>query len=280
MQFGMDTEFGFMSYRRLGRQYGGLKTVFPSTLERSRALCERPVVGDLDLKLLGDDGDQVLFGLENVRLTGRPQVSNASVKGCQTLRLAAKSVVNPFAQARTRSHRRISLDSPSYAGLGVDGGYDGSDVVVNLWYRNPDGVSFAAATEFRLYEIGPTGVTPRHPNPRSSIRWWMGPLTLSAGTQMSRISFDPNHLEIDGDTGGGVATTITSGRAYLITLNVAVVGSHSGLAEIQQQIPLVRFTAGDSSRVPEVFSGIVRIRTTNSSQWLGPRIQQQDWLGD
>ena len=121
---------------------------------------------------------------------------------------------------------------------------------------------------FDCMKTDPIGITSKHPNPRSSIRWWMGPLRLSAHTQMARVEFDPKRFQIDGDYGGGVDNEIVIGRTYLLTLNVAVVGTQSRLAEIQQQIPLVRFVAGDASKAPEALSGIVNIRRPMESSGL------------
>ena len=241
---------------------------FPAPRERFRTLCQRSSNGDLNVKLLGEPGDEVLLGLTSVRLDGRPQVSDTSVGSCQTIRLAAKSGVNPFAQVRSR--RLVNVPDPAEAdsALGFDGGTDGDKVIINLWYRNPNQSPVAAATELRLYETDPIGITPKHPNPRSSIRWWMGPLRLSAHTQMARVEFDPKRFQIDGDYGGGVDNEIVIGRTYLLTLNVAVVGTQSRLAEIQQQIPLVRFVAGDASKAPEALSGIVNIRRPMESSGL------------
>ena len=233
---------------------------FPPASEHLRLLCERSSSGDLDLKLLGEPGDEVLFGLTNVRLTGKSQMSDATAKSCQTLRLAAKSIINPFAQTRPKRSGNSVQPGENNSALGIDGGHDGNRVIINLWYRNPSQTAFAAASDFRVYEIGATGVTPRHPNPLVSIRWWPGPFTLSADTQMTRVEFDPRRLRINGDYGSGRSNDIVAGRMYLLKLNLSVIGTQSGLAVIQQQIPLVRFKAGDASWMAEVFSGIVSIR--------------------
>ncbi len=233
---------------------------FPLPSGQLRQQCDRSSNGNLSLKLLGEPGDEVLSGLTSVALTGKAQVVDVTVGACQTLSLAAESSVSPFAQSRARGRDSNLKQTETDSALGFDGGFDQDKIIINVWYRNPNQSLIPAATELRLYEIGSTGVTPKHANPRLSIRWWMGPMSLSADTQTSRLEFDPNQIQLNGDYGGGVANEIIVGREYLLTLNVAVVGTRSRLAEIQQQIPILRFEAGAGSELSDVFSGIVRIR--------------------
>ena len=238
--------------------------------EGLRHVCESSLDEGLDLRLLGEPGDLVAVGLAQVRLIGSPQVIDPPLGDCKTLSFAAHAEVAPFAQVRpARSSARLQPKSTT-AGLGFDGGVAGDQVTLNFWYRNPRGLLFAAGTEFRLYEVGPMGVTPLNPNPRDSIRWWNGPLLLKAKTQMARIAFDPRRLEINGDAGGGAATALVPGRTYLLTLNVAATGTRSGHVEIQQQIPLVRIVAGDAGVSSQVLSGIVTLepRAVNTSGWF------------
>ena len=232
---------------------------FPSTTEQSRRLCEDTPNGRLNLKLLGDPGDEVLLGIQTESLSGKPQVFEISTGTCRTLKLATEANVSPFAQVRALLSEDLSQRVKSDAALAFDGGYDGEAVIINLLYRNIARLPFAASTELRLYEVGPTGV-PMSPNPRTSKRWWVGPVVLDSSIQMARVEFDAGRVQVNGESGGGVANEIVVGRTYLLTLNVAVVGTRSGLAEISQQIPLVRFKAHDKSQSSEVFSGIVNLR--------------------
>lgn len=233
---------------------------FPSPEEQVRQFCDRSSNGELNLKLLGEAGDEVLLGLTNIRLTGRRQVSDVSAGACGTLRSAAKSSANPFAQVRPRSRAGYPQLIEAESALAFDGGLDGQNIIINIWYINPDKVPFNASTEFRLYEVGPIGVSPKSPSPSNSMRWWEGPIVLSAEMQMARIEVDPNSIQINGEFGGGVANEIVAGSSYLLTLNVSVVGTESLTAEIQQQIPLVRFVAGSGSEASYVLSGIVDVR--------------------
>ena len=250
-----------------------------SPSESFQSLCERSSNGELHLKLLGEPGDEVLLGPTSAKLNGRPQTFTISTGTCQTLRLATEASVPPFAQVRPLKPDRDQPSGKAEAALGFDSSIAGDLVIISIWYRNPDEIEFSAGTEFRLYEVGPVGITPVSPNARLSKRWWMGPLALSASTQMARIEFDPVRLQINGADGGGVANEIVAGRTYLLTLNVSVVESLSGLAEIQQQIPLVRFTADDGTEVPEAFAGIVRIgqlgKVTRISQEYNSKIGWQ-----
>ena len=241
---------------------------FPSPSGELRQLCERSPSGNLHLRLLGEPGDEVLLGLTSQRLTGKSQVSDVTVGACQTLRLAVESSAKPFAQVRTRGSDRNPKHTHTDSALGFDGGFDQDVIVINLWHRNPGQLPVAAATEVRLYEIGPIGVTPKHANPRLSIRWWPGPMSLSSDTQTTRLEFDHKQIQLNGDYGGGVANEIVVGREYLLTLNVSVVGTQSRLIEIQQQIPLLRFEAGAGSNLADVFSGIVSIRRPVESSGL------------
>ena len=241
---------------------------FPSPTGQLSLLCDRSSNGNLSLRLLGEPGDEVLLGLTSVGLTGKSQVSDITVGDCQTLRLATESTVSPFAQVRARGPDRNPQHTDTDSALGFDGGYGQDKIIINVWYRNPNRNPVAAATEVRLYEVGPIGVTPKHANPRSSIRWWPGPMSLSADTQTTRLEFDHKQIRLNGDYGGGVANEIVVGREYLLTLNVSIVGTQSRLAEIQQQIPLLRFEAGAGSKMVDVFSGIVSIRRPVESSGL------------
>ena len=222
------------------------------------SMCESVVDGELNVRLLGEPEDTVVAGLTAATMSGAPQVIDVPVRNCQTLAFASHAGVAPFAQVRPRRLVVHPQLAPHVAGLGLDGGVDGDMVIVNLWYRNPHRIPFSAGTEFRLYQVDSSGALPANPDPRASIRWWNGPLLLAADTQMARVEFDPQRLEINGIAGGGMAELV-SGRTYLLTLNIAGTGTRSGFVEIQNQIPLARVVVGDANVPSEVLSGIVAL---------------------
>ena len=232
---------------------------FPSPGEQSQRSCESGSNRELNLRLLGEPGNEVLLGHRSVILNGKPQASNIPVGICRTLRLATESGMSPFAQVRARQPDSSAKSVPVDSALGFDGGYEADKTIINLWYRNVDQIPHSAGTELRLYEVGPMGIAPGSPNSLDSQRWWPGPIALAPDTQMARIEFDPKRLQVNRDFGGGVANDIVIGRTYILTLNVADL-AHSGLAEIRQQVPIIRFKAGDEGILPQVFSGIVNIR--------------------
>ena len=226
-----------------------------------RAVCES-AGGEVDLRLLGEPGSKVSAGSTKTVLTGLPQVVQLAVPDCGALTLSADSAIAPFVQIRPH-HAGVAVDSdaPS-AGLGFDGNVDGPRAIINLWYRNPENITFKTSTEFRLYLASPLGVDlhPDYSNPRaSSLRWWPGPAALYAPEQTARIEFDARRLEINGDTGGGSATSLTPGKTYLLTLNVAGTNPRTGLAEIQHIVPLARIMLTESGVDYDVFSGVVTI---------------------
>ena len=226
-----------------------------------RAVCES-ADGEVDLHLLGEPGTRVSAGSTEIILTGLPQVVSLTAPDCGALTLSADSAIAPFVQIRPH-HAGVSLDSDApIAGLGFDGGVDGERAVLNFWYRNPDDVGFVTGTEFRLYNASHRRVSLwwRTPNPRaSSLRWWPGPAALHAPEQIARIEFDARRLEINGDSGGGAASSLTPGQTYLLTLNVVGTDPRYGLVEIQQVVPLARVVVGETSVSYETLSGIVTI---------------------
>ena len=82
---------------------------------------------------------------------------------------------------------------------------------------------------------------------------------MRAPEQIARIEFDARRLEINGNPGGGAASSLTPGKTYLLTLNVAGTDPRYGLVEIQHIVPLARVTVGENSVAYEVLSGIVTI---------------------
>ena len=101
---------------------------------------------------------------------------------------------------------------------------------------------------------------PDNPNSRTaSLKWWPHPIALHLPEQTARIEFDARRLEINGDPGGGSATSLTPGRTYLVALNIAGVNPTKGYLEIQHIIPLARVVVGETGVDYEVLSSIVTI---------------------
>lgn len=227
----------------------------------ARSVCES-ADGEVDLHVLGEPGIRVTTGSTETILTGLPQVVQLTVPDCGALTLSADSAIAPFVQIRARHEGEAVAPDAPIAGLGFDGGVDGERAVLNFWYRNPEGIAFTTGTEFRLYLASPIGVDlhPDRSNPRaSSLRWWPGPVVLNAPEQTARVEFDARRLAINGDTGGGSATSLTPGKTYLLTLNVAGTDPRTGLAEIQHIVPVARVVLTESGVDYDVFSGVVTI---------------------
>ena len=228
-----------------------------------RSVCES-AKGSMDFRLLGEPGDRVVAGSVAVKLIGTPQVIELTTRDCEKLIVFASQSpdrVAPFAQVRPRRPDVPRRQEVPAAGLGIDGGVEDDKAIVNLWYRNPHNLPFSAETEFRLYEVSPTGTTMANLEPHESIRWWNGPLDLSAGTQMIRIEFDPQSTRINGEPGLGLANEIVLGKTYLLTLNVSHGGALSRNIVIQQQIPVLRVEVGDDNASVEVYSGIIDVES-------------------
>ena len=127
---------------------GPARSALPGPLQAVCASAD----GQVDLHLLGEPGTKVTAGSAELILTGLPQVVQLAVPECGTFTLSAQSTIPPFAQIRPHySGRHVDRGAP-IAGLGFDGGVDGERAIINLWYRNPHGISFTTGTEFRLYE--------------------------------------------------------------------------------------------------------------------------------
>ena len=177
--------------------------------------------GQVDLRLFGEPGAVVAVGPTDFILTGLPQVIQHTIPDCGALTLSSDSRVAPFAQIRPHHPGEpVDLDAP-IAGLGFDGSLDGQVAIINFWYLNPDGVLFVTGTEFRLYEADPleVGLSGGKPNPRTaSLRWWPGLIAPHTPKQTARIEFDARRLEINGDPGGGPASSLLPGRTYLLAL--------------------------------------------------------------
>ncbi len=236
----------------------------------SRRACESSEDGTLELQLLGEPGSTVTAGLADSELSGVPQITNLTVRDCTKLAVTAQAGVAPFAQLRPAPAMPAENAQPTVAGLGFDGGKDGDLAIVNLWYRNPNGLAITSGSEFRLYRAGPSGAVPRETDPPDSVWWWSAPLTLAVDTQMARIELDPRRLTINGDPGVR-SSDLVPGRSYLLTLNVARFTPETTSLWIQQVIPLVRIEVHESGTSAEVFSGIVSIEhreVGGPSRWL------------
>ena len=238
---------------------GPARSALPGPLQAVCASAD----GQVDLHLLGEPGTKVTAGSSELILTGLPQVVQLAVLDCGALTLSADSGVAPFAQIRPHHTGTPAERDAPIAGLGFDGGVDGERAIINLWYRNPHGISFTTGTEFRLYEASPLGVGLRpdtSTNQRTaSLRWWPGPVALQSPEQIARIEFDARRLEINGDSGGGAVDSLTPGQTYLLALTVAGTDTRYGLVEIQHIVPLARVVVGETGVNYEVLTGIVTI---------------------
>ena len=227
--------------------------------QHQRAGCEPAADSPAELQLLGNPGSVVGHDGLTLNLTGTPQRFRVSASICEQVVLRGAGAVAPFAQARPYRSASQPLVSSVVAGLGFDGASEGGLAIINLWYRNPQRHSFVTGSEFRVYESDQAGVTPLHLNPLSSIRWWPGPLVLSAETQMARIEFDAHRLEINGSAGAGGTAELKPGWTYLLMLNIAGANPESGLAEVLQQVPLLRVVVGEAGVSYETLSGVLAI---------------------
>ncbi len=244
-----------------------------------RATCEA-AEGQLDFRVLGEPGSEVVAGRESVPLTGAPQEVRLTAANCTTLSVFADADVPPFAQLRAHQAIGLAAQESRVAGLGFDGATDGDGAVVNLWYRNPHRLAFVTGTELRLYETDATGSVPSHPDPSAFVRWWDGPLVLAPETQMARIEFDAHRLEINGAAGAGGRERLEPGRSYLLMLTVAGYDPASGHVDVQQLVPLVRVVTSDAGIGYEVFSGIVALEPTVPGARAVTRLDEHHgWLG-
>jgi len=221
--------------------------------------CESAAVDQPELQILGEPGSSVSDGEVLLTLGGTPQRFLLPESACTRLLHIGSGAVAPFAQARPNRSDAQPLLSSQVAGLGFDGDVQEGRAIINLWYRNPQSLSLMTGSEFRLYEADQTGVAPLHLSPLRSVRWWSGPLVLAAHTQMAQVEFDAHRLEIDGKAGAGEAEELQPGRTYLLALNIAGADPDSGLADVLQQIPLVRILVDETGLSYEVLSGILAI---------------------
>ena len=224
-----------------------------------RAGCESAAADPRELQLLGEPGNSLSEGDVLLSLAGTPQRFRVSGSVCARLVHIGAGAVAPFARARPYRSAALPILASHVAGLGFDGTSEGGRAIINLWYRNPQSLSLMTGSEFRIYEVDQTGVAPLHLSPLRSIRWWSGPLVLAAHTQMAQVEFDGYRLEIDGKAGAGEVEELQPGRTYLLALNIAGADPDSGLADVLQQIPLVRILVDETSLSYEVLSGILAI---------------------
>ena len=229
--------------------------------EHIRSTCELAESG-LRLRLLGDPGDRVVAGSATVELAGTPQVIDLGRPDCGKLSVFASRSPDrhaPVAQIRPRLPG-VSSGLPNLAaGLVVDGVVEADKATVSLWYGNPHQLLFAAETEFRLYRVNQRGTNVANLATNESVRWWSGPLNLTAESQASRIEFDAQTMQIDGDRGLGLSNQIIPGKTYVLTLNVSVRDPQSRNVVIQQQIPILKTRIGEADASISVFSGIASV---------------------
>ena len=225
-----------------------------------RSVCDAAANGQIDLRVLGEPGTVLAAGPATLTLTGLPQILTLTVPDCRALTLSAPAALAPFVQLRPHHPAASATQEAPIAALAFDGGVVGQRAVLNLWYRNPRNLTFAAGSEFRLYAAGPLGVSlpSDDPRPRSSLHWWPGPLAHYAPEQNARLEFDARQLTINGDPGAG-DTSLTPGQTYLLALTVAGVDPRSGYVEIQHIVPLARVVLSDAGAAYEVFTGIAAI---------------------
>lgn len=230
----------------------------------------------ISLRVLGEPEDKVMLGSNEIEMTGVPQVVQLPARECNELEFAAHASIAPFAQIRATDPAGREQNSNS-AGLGFDGGRDGDRAVVNLWYRNPLGLPFAAGTEFRLYQTDSTGMYPRDPRSDPHLQRWTSSLILAPDTQMARVEFHAMRLEINGEAGRDDVSQLIPGATYLLTLNIAGAVPTRGYVEIQQIVPLVRFVFDHQGVSYEVFSGIVDIESHELGTRSAPPVRD-GWL--
>ncbi len=225
-----------------------------------RSVCDAAPNDQIDLRVLGEPGTVLAAGPATLTLTGLPQILTLTVPDCRALTLSAPAALAPFVQLRPHHPAASATQEAPIAALAFDGGVVGQRAVLNLWYRNPRNLTFAAGSELRLYAAGPLGVSlpSDDPRPRSSLHWWPGPLAHYAPEQNVRLEFDARQLTINGDPGAG-DTSLIPGQTYLLALTVAPTDPRSGYVEIQHIVPLARVVLSDAGAAYEVFTGIAAI---------------------
>ncbi len=233
-------------------------------IEHRRSVCGSSPE-PMEVRLLGEPGDRVVVGSSVVELLGTPQVVALTPRDCETLHaLPAQSAlhVSPFAQIRERRLGMPPGGQDPTAGLGFDGGLDGSRIVMNFWYRNPDSIPFSAHTEFRLYQISGASFHLPKFDPQDKIRLWNGPLALANETQMARVEVDPQEMTINGDLGLGRDKALIPGANYLLTLNVSHGGGWlSSNIEVQHQISIAIIQFNGTQTTSEFTTGIISIES-------------------
>ncbi|MCY4108330.1 MAG: hypothetical protein OXG11_04785, partial [Chloroflexi bacterium] len=254
---------------RIGQETAGL----PDDLTYA---CKWRENQQISLRVLGEPEDKIMLDSNEIELTGVPQVVRLPARECNELEFAARASIAPFAQIRATDTAGREQNSNS-AGLGFDGGRDGDRAVVNLWYRNPLGLPFAAGTEFRLYQTDSTGMYPRDPRSAPHLQRWTSSLILAPDTQMARVEFHAMRLEVNGESGRDDVSQLIPGATYLLTLNIAGAVPTRGYVEIQQIVPLVRFVFDHQGVSYEVFSGIVDIESHEPGTRSAPPVRD-GWL--
>lgn len=225
-----------------------------------RELCESSH-GQLDLRVFGNTDDEVVAGLQTIALTGLPRTVPIELSSCASPVFSLRGRVPPFGQVRAQSSVGVTERPEAAAAVGFSGVVESSAAAVDIWYRNPNRIPFAADSEFRLYRSDQGAISPRSPNPHTSIRWWMAPIVLQSEEQSASVRFDAERLEISGVPGVGGVDDLQPGSSYVLTLNVAASNPNDGIADIQLQIPLIRLFVRDDGISYEALSGIVSIES-------------------
>ena len=229
------------------------------TADDLRTFCTGEDRAAIDVRALGDPGGHVLLGSASLDLLGHVVDRHALEGVCASEQMAAPGVaVAPFIQIRP-SRAAVDRDDGQVAGLAFDGGVDGTKVVVNLWYRNPRGEAFDLGTELRLYRADAAGVGPATSQLSNSVRWWEGPLVLSADVQTARIEFDGASFRINGSPGAG-SGDVRDGETYILALTIAGLPEGAGELVFQAVVPLVVLRRDGAAPTYEVLSGIVDVR--------------------
>ena len=216
--------------------------------------------GRFDLRVLGNEGTEIVAGSDLLELTGLPQSVSIELSSCDSpLFYLHDDNDAPLAQFRKASDGP-SIDRPTAVGsLGYGGAVEGNMAIVDIRYRNPSRSLLSLGSEFRLYRSGPSGTSSRESNPESSLRWWLAPLVLQLENQSVRVRFDAERLEINGVSGAGSGGDLEPGSSYLLTLNVTGANPSDGTLDMQLQVPLVRVSVEGTRVKYHVLSGIVAI---------------------
>ena len=225
----------------------------PSDLAESQSHAD----AGCELLILGEPGDVMAIGDNEVRLIGTPQAMHIASTSCDTLPVAWDgSDVPPFVQIRSSRADRVSA-APSAAGLAFDGGVSDGVGVFHMWYRNPNSLPVPGGTEMRLYPTGPFGLI-KASWPTQSVARWVGMIELSKARFTDRFEFDAASLRLNGATPVGQTGPLVDGN-YVLTLNVAEEFDDERGLQVRRVIPVMKVTVLDGRPTYEPLSGIVGV---------------------